>query len=105
MSVQELERFTTTVKRDAKLRDQLRALGHDTGAFVKIANGLGYNFTENDVNAYVIKKQAQISREKATQLAAQVEGVAVTTTVGVQTTAAVTTIGGGVVAVEVAVLT
>jgi predicted ribosomally synthesized peptide with nif11-like leader len=110
MSVQELERLTKDLNTNAKLRDQLKLLGHDTGAFVKIANGLGYKFDENDLNAYIVQKQAQISREKAAQLAA---GVGVTSTVAVVKTGAaavttgvgVTKVGGAVIAVEVAVVT
>jgi predicted ribosomally synthesized peptide with nif11-like leader len=110
MSVQELERLTKDLNTNAKLRDLMKPLGHDTGAFVKIANGQGYKFDEDDLNAYIITKQAQISREKAAQLAA---GVGIVSTVAVVKTgaAAVTTVGGatkvgvGVIAVEVAVIT
>jgi hypothetical protein len=108
MSLQEINRLTNDLNTNAKLRDQLKVLGHDTGAFVDVANRLGYKFTQDDLNQYIIQKQASLSREKAAQLATAASStVAVTKTAAVAVTTAVgvTKVGGAVIAVEVAVLT
>jgi predicted ribosomally synthesized peptide with nif11-like leader len=76
MSGQEITRLVDDLKTNAALRDKIKPLGHDTGAFVKLANSLGYQFDGNDLNAYVIEKQAQLSRDKAARLASGAAGAA-----------------------------
>ena len=112
MSQQEISRLTNDLNKNAKLRDHLKVLGHDSGAFVDVANRLGYEFNQDDLNQYILQKQASLSREKASQLASAAE-TAVTSTVaaaktavaGVTTAVGATKVGGAVIAVEVAVLT
>lgn len=112
MSQQEITRLTNDLNKNAKLRDHLKVLGHDTGAFVDVANRLGYKFNQDDLNQYILHKQASLSREKASAMAAQAS-TAVTSTVaavktyvgGVTTATIATKVGGAVIAVEVAVLT
>jgi hypothetical protein len=102
MSISELERLVGDAKKDMDLVGHFKLLGHDTGAFVTVANKLGYKISDDDVNKYILLRAAAFAKTKAgARLAAQGVTAAVTVAVGVQTVAGVTTVGG---AVEVAVV-
>jgi len=47
----EIERFAKDVAQSSTLRDQVKAVGTDPRAMVEFANGKGYHFSLDDVNA------------------------------------------------------
>jgi succinylarginine dihydrolase len=94
----ELERLVSDSKRDKKLVSHFALLGHDTGAFVHVANKLGYHFTDNDVNDYVAQKTASVTKKAAGASSAKAAPANAATAAVVSTsTLVMTVVDGGVV--------
>jgi hypothetical protein len=89
---QELARLISDSRKDKKLVSHFALLGHDTGSFVRVANNLGYHFTDADVNAHVAQKVASVTK-KASQPTSAVVTTIVTgvSVIGVVTTTTTTT--------------
>jgi predicted ribosomally synthesized peptide with nif11-like leader len=47
----EIERFARDLAANEGLRNEVKAIGNDNAAVVKLANAKGYNFTLDDVEA------------------------------------------------------
>ena len=102
MAISELERLVVDVKKNKDLVGHFKLLGHDTGAFVTVANKLGYKISDQDINQYILQRAAAFAKSKSgSKLAAQGVSAAVTVLYGVQTVVGATGAAG---AVEVAVV-
>ena len=69
MSQSELERFISDVKRSEKLQEELKAAGADVGAIVKVAVDKGYDFSADELKAYVETKKGELSEEQLEKVA------------------------------------
>jgi hypothetical protein len=88
----DIDRLISDAKKDSKIRGHFTLLGHDTGAFVTVANNLGYKISNNDVNNYLHKKTASITKKSA---AGKADGVT-----NVQTAAEAVTVAVGATSVS-----
>jgi hypothetical protein len=63
MAIGDLERLVSDAKKNKQLVSHFALLGHDSGAFVSVANRLGYKITDADVNTYLAQKCAPPVRQ------------------------------------------
>jgi len=69
MSQSELDRFISDVKRSEKLQEELKAAGAGAGAIVKVATGKGYDFSADELKAFVETKKGELSEEQLEKVA------------------------------------
>ncbi len=73
MSASEVERFAKDVKGNPALGDQVKVLGADLDGLVRFANGKGYQFTKQELEAKAKDNQGMLNEEQLNKAAGGVK--------------------------------
>jgi predicted ribosomally synthesized peptide with nif11-like leader len=65
----EIERLVGDIQNHARLQEEAKGLGTDPKALVEWANGKGYEFSLDELNAYAEAQLAELSEEELEQVA------------------------------------
>ncbi len=91
MSLDELKRFSKELKDDKNLQEAAKAAGTSAADVTKMANGKGYDFTEDELKQAADKSKGELSEEDLDKVAGGAVVVeAVGTTVVVEVTVVAT---------------
>lgn len=77
MSKQDIERFSADLRNKADMAAEVKKLGKNLGAIVKLAGEKGYNFTEKELKNYAKAKKGELTAEQLEKVAGGAAVVAV----------------------------
>ena len=67
MSQEEVKRLEQDAKTKADVRDKLKDAGADPAELAKVASGMGYDVSEEDLNQYIAAKKDAMSQKDMAQ--------------------------------------